>query len=181
MTETVLVLAVGAGGGIAGARLRVPGGSLLGAMLAVGAMQLTRSVPLEIAPWWSTLGQLLVGAVIGSTIDRPMLAGFRRILVPGTVAVASMVLGGVLIGTAFAVLGFTDPLTSLFGLAPGGFAEMTAAAVALGANGPLVATIHLVRVVAVIVLLPIVLRRIASWSVRRDLEIRGRQPGGASG
>jgi membrane AbrB-like protein len=178
MTDTIVVLAVGAAGGIAGARLRIPGGSLIGAMAAVGAVQLLSAVQLSIAPFWATLGQLLVGAVIGSSIDRRMLTEFRRVLVPGTLAVTSMVGGGLLIGTGFTVLGFADPLTSLFGLAPGGFAEMTAAAIALGANGPLVATIHLVRVVAVLVFLPILLGSITRSAGLRELEARRQQAGG---
>jgi membrane AbrB-like protein len=177
MIDTLVVLAVGLAGGLVGYRLRIPGGSLLGAMSAVGAVQLSRVTPLRIDSTWAILGQVLVGAVIGSTMDRRMLSSFRKVLVPGVLAVASMAAAGVLVGTTFAVLGFADPLTALFGLAPGGFAEMTAAAIALGANGPLVATIHVVRVVAVIVLLPLILRPVARWTVRRDIA-SGRRPVG---
>jgi membrane AbrB-like protein len=178
VTDTIVVLAIGLAGGLVGYRLRIPGGSLLGAMAAVGAVQLSRATPLRIDPVWAVLGQVLVGAVIGSTMDRRMLGSFRKVLVPGVVAVASMALAGVVIGTTFALLGFADPLTSLFGLAPGGFAEMTAAAISLGANGPLVATIHVVRVIAVIVLLPLILRPVARWTVRRDIAAGRRSPGG---
>jgi membrane AbrB-like protein len=178
MIDTLVVLAVGAAGGILGARLRIPGGSLIGAMAAVGAVQILSAAQLAIAPYWATLGQILVGAVIGSSIDRRMIMEFRRVLGPGTMAVATMVGGGLLIGIGFTVLGFADPLTSLFGLAPGGFAEMTAAAVALGANGPLVATIHLVRVIAVLVLLPVLLGSITRSAGVRELEARRRQSGG---
>jgi membrane AbrB-like protein len=168
VSGTLVVLAVGLAGGLAGRALRVPGGSLLGAMVAVGALQLSSATTLQISPAWALLGQILVGSVIGSTIDRQMLRSFRRVLVPASIAVAATVLSGVLIGVTFAMLGFAAPLTALFGLAPGGFAEMTAAAVALGASGPLVATMHLVRVVAVIVLLPVILRMIARWGAGRD-------------
>jgi hypothetical protein len=168
VTGTLVVLAAGLGGGLAGRALRVPGGSLLGAMVAVGTVQLSSATTLQISPVWALLGQILVGSAIGSTIDPQMLRSFRRVLVPASIAVAATVLSGVLIGVTFAVLGFAAPLTALFGLAPGGFAEMTAAAVALGASGPLVATMHLVRVVAVIVLLPVILRTIARWGAGRD-------------
>lgn len=167
MTDTIVVLAIGALGGLIGSALRIPGGSMLGAMGAVGAVQLTATTPLVIGVHWGTLGQLLVGAVIGSTLDRRMIKSFRTVLLPGLFAVASMVLSGVLIGLSFALLGFVEPLTALFGLAPGGFAEMTAAAIALGASGPLVASMHLVRVVAVLVLLPLILRPLARRAMER--------------
>jgi membrane AbrB-like protein len=180
VVNTVLILGIGLVGGLAAGRAGIPGGSLLGAMLAVGAFQLSSSVELAIAPEWGLLGQVLVGAVIGSTIDRGMLKSFRKVLLPAAFAVASTVVSGVLIGTAFALLGFGPPLSALFGLAPGGFAEMTAAAVALGASGPLVATMHLVRVIAVVVLLPFILRPVARWAVRRDAELAQRVAAGAS-
>jgi len=168
MTDTLLVLAIGAVGGLVGGAVRMPGGSMLGAMAAVGILQLTSSVRFEIAPQWAVLGQILVGAVIGSTLDRHMIASFRSVLVPGAVAVASTLLAGILIGSAFAILGFADPLTSLFGLAPGGMAEMTAAAISLGASGPLVASMHVLRVVAVIVVLPMFLRPAARRALKRQ-------------
>jgi hypothetical protein len=168
MSDTVIVLAVGAVGGLLGSSLKIPGGSMLGAMGAVGAVQLTAASPLHVAPQWGILGQLLVGAVIGSTLDRRMVRSFRSVLLPGVFAVGSMVLSGIVIGVSFALLGLTDPLTALFGLAPGGFAEMTAAAISLGASGPLVASMHLVRVVAVLVLLPLLLRPLARHGVSRD-------------
>jgi membrane AbrB-like protein len=168
MTDTLLVLAVGALGGLLGGAVRMPGGSMLGAMTAVGVLQLTSVTRFEVAPQWAILGQILVGAVIGSTLDRHMIASFRSVLVPGAFAVASTLLAGILIGSIFAILGFADPLTSLFGLAPGGMAEMTAAAIALGASGPLVASMHVLRVVAVIVLLPMFLRPAARRALKRQ-------------
>lgn len=175
--DTVTVLAVGGLGGLLGSRLRIPGGSMLGAMGAVGALQLWAASPFSISPQWGTLGQLLVGAVIGSTLDRRMIRSFRSVLVPGLFAVATTVLSGMLIGVTFALLGLVDPLVALFGTAPGGFAEMTAAAISLGASGPLVASMHLVRVIAVLVLLPLLLRPLA----RRALEAADDHQDGAGG
>lgn len=176
MTETLIVLTVGAAGGLLVGAIRMPGGSMLGAMAAVAFLQLTTPTRFDIAPQWAILGQILVGAVIGSTLDRHMIASFRSVIVPGAFAVVSTLLAGVLIGTAFAMLGYADPLTSLFGLAPGGMAEMTAAAISLGASGPLVASMHVLRVVAVIVLLPMFLRPAARRALRRQAE--GRLPEG---
>jgi hypothetical protein len=168
MTDTLLVLAVGVFGGLIGSAIRMPGGSMLGAMAAVGTLQLTAAARYDIAAQWAVLGQVLVGAVIGSTLDRRMIASFRAVLLPGAVAVAGTLLAGVVIGSGFAILGFADPLTSLFGLAPGGMAEMTAAAISLGASGPLVASMHVLRVVAVIVVLPMFLRPAARRALRRQ-------------
>lgn len=162
--ELVLTLLIGAFGGIIGRLARIPGGSLLGAMVAVASVQLIFAGPLKLSPQWAVAGQVLVGAAIGSTMDRRMIASFRQVLLPGSLAVVGMLAGGVIAGATFTVLGFADPITALFGLSPGGFAEMTAAAITLGASGPLVASMHVVRVVMVLVLLPMLLRPLARRS-----------------
>jgi uncharacterized membrane protein AbrB (regulator of aidB expression) len=80
------------------------------------------------------------------------------VLVPGMLAVSAMLLAGLGVGLTIALLGFTDPATALFGMAPGGVAEMSAAAIALGAAGPIVVMMHTVRILAVTALLPFLLR-----------------------
>ena len=180
MNDTIVVLAVGALGGLLGSAIRIPGGSMLGAMAAVGAMQLTATSPLQIGAGWAIFGQLLVGAVIGSTLDRRMIKSFRTVLLPGLFAIVTMVVSGVLIGVSIALLGFAEPLTALFGMAPGGFSEMTAAAVALGASAPLVASMHLVRTTAVLVLLPLILRPMSRRAVERDADTDEARTGGTA-
>jgi uncharacterized membrane protein AbrB (regulator of aidB expression) len=76
---------------------------------------------------------------------------------------------------AIALLGVTDPATSLFGMAPGGVAEMSAAAISLGAAGPIVVMMHTVRILAVSALLPFLLRPLSRRAGRQadgDAEAR---------
>jgi uncharacterized membrane protein AbrB (regulator of aidB expression) len=51
-------------------------------------------------------------------------------------------------------------------MAPGGVAEMSAAAIALGATGPIVVMMHTIRILAVSALLPFLLRPLSRRASR---------------
>jgi membrane AbrB-like protein len=146
---------------------------MLGALVAVAVLQLLAGGSLGLDPAWSTGAQILIGAVLGSSLDRRSIAAFRAVLLPGALAVSVMLLAGLIVGLTIALLGFTDPATALFGMSPGGVAEMSAAAIAVGAAGPIVVMMHTVRILAVTFLLPFLLRPLS----RRAMRVAG-GPGG---
>lgn len=168
MDSLVVILIVGAAGCLLGGLLHIPGGTMLGGLIAVAALRLSSIAPEPLGNEWSLAGQILIGAAVGSSLDRRVLATFRQILVPGVVAVVATLTGGVAVGTLLMATTNLGPTVAFFGAAPGGMSEMTAAAVALGASGPVVAAMHLVRIIAVLAVLPALLQR-ASRRARTDL------------
>jgi membrane AbrB-like protein len=168
--DALLILGVGAAGAGVGVLTRVPSGGMLGALAAVAVLQLQAQGTLRLDPAWTTGAQIVIGAVLGSSMDRRSIGVFRRVLLPGVLAVSTMLLAGLAVGLAIALLGFTDPATALFGMAPGGVAEMSAAAIALGAAGPIVVMMHTVRILAISAFLPFLLRPLS----RRAMEASGR-------
>jgi membrane AbrB-like protein len=165
--DVLLIIGVGAAGALIGTATRLPSGGMLGALVAVAVLQLVAAGAMRLDPSWSTAAQILIGAVLGSSLDRRSLTIFRGVLVPGVLAVSAMLIAGLVVGWTIAMLGFTDPATALFGMAPGGVAEMSAAAIALGAAGPIVVMMHTVRIVAVTALLPLLLRPLSTRAVAR--------------
>lgn len=138
--------------------LRIPAGALLGATVAVTAVNLS---PLAIAvlPRWTyfivfaslgwMIGQGITSAVLRSLLQRaPLIVGL---------AAALLLFGGLLAFIA-AKTGLLDPATALLATSPGGLSQMAALSAAVGADGAVVATIHTLRVVTVIFLIPAVLR-----------------------
>jgi membrane AbrB-like protein len=166
--DTFLILGVGAAGAALGMATRLPSGAMLGALASVAVFQLINQGALSLDAGWSTGAQILIGAVLGSSLDRRSIGVFRKILVPGVLAVSAMLLAGLAVGLAIALLGVTDPATALFGMAPGGVAEMSAAAISLGAAGPIVVMMHTVRILAVTALLPFLLRPLSRRAGRRS-------------
>jgi membrane AbrB-like protein len=164
--ETLLILGVGAAGAGVGTVTRVPSGGMLGALAAVAVLQLLAGGSMGLDPAWSTGAQILIGAVLGSSLDRRSIGLFRAVFVPGVLAVSVMLLASLTVGLAIAFLGLTDPATALFGMAPGGVAEMSAAAISVGAAGPIVVMMHTVRILAVTFLLPFLLRPLSRRAAR---------------
>jgi membrane AbrB-like protein len=175
-SETFLILGVGAAGAALGLVTRLPSGAMLGALAAVAVFQLINQGALSLDPGWSTGAQILIGAVLGSSLDRRSIGVFRKILLPGVLAVSVMLLAGLTVGLAITLLGVTDPATALFGMAPGGVAEMSAAAISLGAAGPIVVMMHTVRILAVTALLPFLLRPLSRRAGRQPAEGDGDVP-----
>ncbi|MFT8244829.1 AbrB family transcriptional regulator [Roseomonas sp. BN140053] len=160
LPDMALMLAAGLAGSLLLARLRVPGGRLVGAMLASGALHLGGWVSGRLDPAVLTAAFVLTGAVIGSRF-----AGARPGLLLATIKPAT-------IGTAIAVtisLGFALLCQRLLGLplpeiwlayAPGGVEAMTVMAFALNLDPSYVSAHHVLRLLAITLLSPL-----WTWSI----------------
>jgi hypothetical protein len=147
----ILALWLGAGfliGGVA-ERYRFHNGYLLmpiffGAALTVSGMTLS-AVP----HWMTDFAQLMFGLILGARYDRDFFIRYKLFvpfaLVNAVLILVLSALVGVLLSWAFGL-----PIaTMLVSTAPGGLAEMTLAAQALGIGVPLVVAFHFFRVVVV--------------------------------
>jgi len=101
--------------------------------------------------------------VVGSSVGRNLLGAIRRVSRPGAVVVVTIIGVGVSAGLVIAAAGWADPAAALLGSVPGGVGEMVAAAAGLGADSALVAGMHLIRLFAVLLTLPLLLRWARTW------------------
>lgn len=157
------VAAVALAGGWLGQRLRLPGGTVVGAFAAVAVLGLVAGwraeppEPLQLAAF------VTVGWLLGESFDRDTGASLRRGALPIAVVVVGM---AAVVGVLAWVLhaGFDlGVVTALLAATPGGLASLTAVALSLPGSEPLtVATIHLVRVLVVVTVVPLVLRSLPS-------------------
>jgi membrane AbrB-like protein len=154
----ILTLAVGLAGGLLGLWLRLPAGPLMGSMLAVAALGLTGWLPGEAIPAsLKDLAKILIGTVVGSAVTLGTLQALREAALPALLLTAVLVAAGLAGGWVLSLVTKVDIATALFATAPGGSAEMTAAAESMGADAPLVAALQTIRIVVVIVVVPAVL------------------------
>ncbi|MFQ5973082.1 MAG: AbrB family transcriptional regulator, partial [Alphaproteobacteria bacterium] len=153
------ILSVSAAAGIAAARLlRLPAYHLTGAMggSAVAHLAGWTSAP---PPWeLVAIAQVVVGATIGSRFSGVSLRVMFRTI--GSAALMTLVL--LILATIFAavltrVSGFSFP-PLLLAFSPGGLAEMSLVALALDVDTAFVATHHVARIAAVVMLAPLVFR-----------------------
>lgn len=153
----LLVISAGVGWGLA--RLHMPAGLMIGAMVVSAVAHGVGLVSGGLAPEVANLGFIVLGALIGTRFSGVTWDAFVKALGAG----ASTTLIGSVVAALAAVpvaawLGM-PALGVVAGFAPGGFEMMIALGAVLGANPGLVAACHLVRLLILTVLVPLFLAR----------------------
>jgi len=162
-TAISAVPVLGLFGAFLGHRLRVPAGAFLGALVGVGvALGLLGFPEISPPPLAGQALQVMVGVIVGLRITRDSVLSGARTLLPATVLAAVFLASGVAAAVAAVSLTGMAPVTALFAAAPGGLTEMASVGASLGADGPAVAAVHLVRLLLVILVANLLLSRMQS-------------------
>lgn len=144
-TNLLLTLAVGITGGFVFVKLRIPGGALLGSLLAAAVLHL-QVVSLPPTPSWVQISaQIAIGTMVGASIRREPL---QRLLhrAPAILTTVAMVLTlSLFAGVLLVALTPFDLSTMLLATIPGGAADITAAALDLGENAAVVGAFQIIR------------------------------------
>lgn len=148
-------------------RLRIPAGQLVGPMLLSAAIHLAGVTAGKPPGLLVAAAQVVVGAAIGARFagESParlwraakVAAGLTALLLAVTLVMA--------VGVHL-ITGLSLPALIL-AYAPGGLAEMSLVALSLQVDAPFVATHHIVRIVAIIIVAPIAWRLWLGWAERR--------------
>jgi len=149
---------------IVGKRLKFPAPWLTGGMLGTALAQTAVSVWFghDLHPWWSDAlfcaAQVWIGTGIGTKVSRQRLMEAKSAALVG--GITSFFMLSVMVLCAFIISKWTNiPLTtSLFAMAPGGVAEMAVTSISFHADATFVVAVQVIRVLAVIIMLPPVLR-----------------------
>lgn len=161
-----LALAAVLGGSLGAALIfrwvRLPMWPLTGGLVGAAAVNMGFGLGAEVPSAYVILAQLLIGTAIGAAIGPDIFRQFARFLGPGLLAVAAVLVLGVLFGWLFGVWGLLDPAEAMLALMPGGVGEMVAAAIALDLDGAVVIGAHMVRLFTVVWSLPLIL-----WAAER--------------
>ena len=159
--ELALLLGCAVFGAIAGERLRLPAAGLFGPMLASAVVHFTGVVSLPPPTLVVIAAQVVIGTILGCRFVGARLADTGRDMLLCVIATVAMLL----VTFVFSVLvtWATGTATSQAALAfsPGGLAEMSLLALAMGEDVAYVATLHMVRIVIVLVTIPLVARLLA--------------------
>lgn len=153
----LLVISAGAGAWL-GRRLRLPMWPLTGAILGGAVLSLLWADPIDVPGGWRIAAQVLVGTAVGAAIEEGVLREFLGVVVPGALAVVSIIGIGVAAGLLIGGTGRLDHVSAVLGMVPGGVGEMVASATALHADVPVVAGMHVVRLVISLAALPLMIR-----------------------
>ncbi|GAA1152232.1 AbrB family transcriptional regulator [Streptomyces javensis] len=163
LTGLATLAAIAVVGSWAGRRLRVPTPLLIGPMLVALAATLSGAVP-GFAPTgvFQNVVFVLVGLDVGVRFTRRTLLSVRRLLPPILLCMTVVCLGCA--GLAWVFAGVTSiPFTDAYlATTPGGINAVLAAAVSSHANVALVSTVQSLRLLVVVLVTPLITRRLAA-------------------
>ncbi len=157
--EDMAILAMaGTAGWALSKRLRIPGGIMIVPMLFTAALELTgltsAKPPVELV----TLAQIVLGAGIGGRFIGVSLPEIGASVVHAIGYVLIMFGLTALAAWLLAEIGGVNVWSGVLAFAPGGLAEMSLIALALGLNVGLIATVHTVRIILVVTAAPVVFK-----------------------
>ncbi len=148
-------------GGIFGAlaiKTGIPAAPLAGAL--IGASVLSISGKVTVAEWpvgTRTILEICIGTVIGTSLTKDSLADIQILWKPAILITFTLVLTGLAIGLWTSRLLKIDIITTILGAAPGGISGMSLVGSEYGV-GAAVATLHAVRLITVLLILPLVVK-----------------------
>ncbi|MFM7653126.1 MAG: AbrB family transcriptional regulator [Vulcanococcus sp.] len=154
----VAYLLAGLAGGLLALRTGIPAAPLAGALLGAGALSM--SGRLDTAQWPTgtrTLLEIGIGTVIGTGLTGTALGELRQLWKPAVVITLGLVGAGLVVGLACSRLLGVDPVVALLGAAPGGISGMSLVGAEFGV-GAAVASLHAVRLITVLLVLPLAVR-----------------------
>jgi len=160
MENINLLYYVIAGGliGILSLKTGIPAAPLAGSLL--GASLLSISGKVEIATWpvgTRTILEILIGTIIGTTLTKDSLTQLQLLWKPAILITFTLIATGLVIGLWTSRLLGIDIITTILGAAPGGISGMSLVGSEYGV-GPAVATLHAVRLITVLLILPLVVK-----------------------
>ena len=156
--DAVVLVGCAVAGTFGALRLRLPAALLVGPMVLSAAVHLggiTVSAPP--APVVA-LAQVVVGGAVGCRFAGIGLGRIRRDLQFGLGSAAGMIALTVALAAATSALTGSDPFAMALALAPGGLAEMSLIALALGADSVFVSAMHILRIAIIVTLAPLAAR-----------------------
>ena len=148
-------------GGIFGSlslKTGIPAAPLAGAL--IGASILSISSKIDVAQWplgTRTILEISIGTVIGISLTKESLVDLRSLWRPTTLITFILIITGLVIGLGTSRLNNIDVITTILGAAPGGISGMSLVGAEYGV-GAAVATLHAVRLITVLLILPLIVK-----------------------
>ncbi len=155
--DAAWLVAAGVGGLWLGRWLRLPNALLFGPALVSAALHLTGVTHAAVPPTLLALAQVLIGVSVGTSLARvghALVMAIGQALVLLAIAVLAAWAGHLLTGYS--------PAAALLAYMPGGAPELSLVALTLGIDPAFVTTHHLLRISVLVLILPALLKRLAS-------------------
>ena len=154
-------LVLGLIGGFIGSKLKIPAGTLIGAMLTIILFKMAMKVHWEIPRSFSFVLQIFLGIMVGATFQPELLQVVKKIALPVVISCVVLVGTGIIMAVVFTKLGLLDMGTGYLGTSPGAMSVLIALSLESNSEPMLIVCFHFFRVVFVILTAPLIFRWIS--------------------
>ncbi|MBM3518807.1 MAG: AbrB family transcriptional regulator, partial [Alphaproteobacteria bacterium] len=158
LTDAALLLGCGVVGFLIARRLRFPAAGLVGPMVISAAVHLAglsaSRPPVELV----AVAQVVVGGAVGCRFSGVALARVWGTVRLAVVSAILMITITVALAALASAASDADPFVMTLALSPGGLAEMSLIALALGADSVFVSTMHILRIAVIMLAAPVAFR-----------------------
>jgi membrane AbrB-like protein len=151
-------LCLGLLGGLLGAKLKIPAGILIGAMLTIIFFKMFMKVHWEIPKSFTFILQVSLGIIVGASFQPELMQVMKKIAIPVIISCVVLVGTGVLLAVIFTRLGLLDIGTAYLGTSPGAMSALIVLALESQAQPMLVVCFHFFRVVFVVLTAPLIFK-----------------------
>jgi membrane AbrB-like protein len=140
----VATLCVGSLAGLIAIRIRIPAGLMIGSLAGVACFNIISN--LAFMPQSTTfVVQIIAGAFIGCSMEKSDLRRLPQIVKPTLIMIGALLVLNLSAGLLIYLLSPLDLVTALMAAVPGGINDTPIIAEIMGADGPKVAVMQLVR------------------------------------
>ena len=164
-TNLLYYLIAGTVFGLLALKTGIPAAPLAGAL--IGASIFSISGKIDVAQWPNgtrTFLEIGIGTVIGTSLTRDSLVELQNLWRPAILITFTLVITGLAIGLWTSRLLKVDIITTILGAAPGGISGMSLVGSEYGV-GPAVATLHAVRLITVLLILPLIVKMLNIFGI----------------
>ncbi len=151
-------LCVGTLGGFCGSKLKIPAGTLVGAMLAVIVTKMVLKSYWEMPKGFMFVIQILLGVMVGAMYNPSIIKTLSKIAIPVVSSTVVLMGVGILLSLIFTKLGLLDIGTAYLGTSPGAMSALIPLAFDSQADATLVVCFHFFRVVFIVLTAPIIFK-----------------------
>ncbi|SFM38902.1 AbrB family transcriptional regulator [Thermodesulforhabdus norvegica] len=154
----LVYLALGSVGGYIGARLKIPAGAMIGAMIVVIGFKIATKVDWALPRGFPFFLQIMLGITIGASFRMEMIQALTKVAVPVILSTLILVLVGMILAFIFARMGILDGGTAYLGTSPGAMSPLIVLALESGKDPTIITCFHFFRVVFIILTMPAIYR-----------------------
>ena len=161
----IYYLIAGAAFGAVALKTGIPAAPLAGALIGASILSISGKVDAAIWPNGTrTILEIGIGTVIGSSLTKDSLVELQTLWKPAILITFTLIITGLAIGLWTSRLLNVDIITTILGAAPGGISGMSLVGTEYGV-GAAVATLHAVRLITVLLILPLVVKMLNLFGI----------------